>query len=250
MSLVTFEAVDGVGTITLNRPEASNAFDMPTTEALRAAITAAESDDVRVVLLQGAGPRFCAGGDVASFHASADPSTYLHELATALEVELTRLADLPKPVIAGVQGAVAGAGLAAMLNADVIVAGRGTKFVAAYSGIGLTPDCGVSRLLPQAVGMQRALAFTMTGRVLKADEALTWGLVTEVVDDDAVGTRAAEIAAGITAGPAWALGQTKRLVRGSALMSRADHAADEAATIASAVTTPDGQRLISAFVNR
>jgi 2-(1,2-epoxy-1,2-dihydrophenyl)acetyl-CoA isomerase len=191
----------GIARIRLDRPEVSNAVDLPTAHEFADAVTAAEHDDVRAVLLTGAGPRFCAGGDVRSFLAAAEPPGYLHELAATLEAALRRLSELPKPVVAGVQGAVAGAGLAFVLNADVVIAARSTSFRMAYPGIGLTPDCGVSYLLPRAVGTHRALEFALTGRTLTADDAHQWGLVTQVVDDDAVATRTEELATALARRP-------------------------------------------------
>ncbi|HJQ47522.1 MAG TPA: enoyl-CoA hydratase-related protein [Amycolatopsis sp.] len=250
MAGVRWELDGGVGRITLDRPDAANAIDLPTAQEFADAVTAAEADDVRVVLVTGAGTRFCAGGDVRSFLAAEEPSKYLHELATAFELALRRLSELPKPVLAGVQGAVAGAGLGVMLSADVVVAARSTKFRVAYSGIGLTPDCGVSYLLPRAVGAQRALEFALTGRTLTAEQAHDWGLVTEVADDDALAARAAELAQTLAAGPASALGQAKRLIRSSFGVSRDANAADEADTISAAVGTSEAQRLIEQFTQR
>ncbi|MGI6873374.1 enoyl-CoA hydratase/isomerase family protein [Amycolatopsis sp. 3B14] len=247
---VRWELSGGVGRITLDRPDVSNAVDLPTAQTLAKAVTAAESDEVRVVLLTGAGARFCAGGDVRSFLAAEEPPKYLHQLASELEAALRRLSELPKPVVAGVQGAVAGAGLAFVLNADVVVAARSTKFRMAYSGIGLTPDCGVSYLLPRAVGTQRALELALTGRTLTAEEARDWGLVTEVADDDALNRRAEELATSLATGPASALGQAKRLIRSSFEAARQDSAADEADTIAAAVTTPEARELIERFTAR
>ncbi|ROS32121.1 enoyl-CoA hydratase/isomerase family protein [Amycolatopsis thermoflava] len=247
---VRWELSGGVGRITLDRPDVSNAVDLPTAQALADAVTAAESDEVRVVLLTGAGARFCAGGDVRSFLAAEEPPKYLHQLASELEAALRRLSELPKPVVAGVQGAVAGAGLAFVLNADVVVAARSTKFRMAYSGIGLTPDCGVSYLLPRAVGTQRALELALTGRTLTAEEARDWGLVTEVSDDELLNDRATELATALATGPATALGQAKRLIRSSFEAAREDSAADEADTIAAAVTTPEARELIERFTAR
>lgn len=247
---VEYEHAQGVGIITLARPRAANTIDLATAQAFGKAVSAATADDVRAVLLLGAGSRFCAGGDVSSFRQADDPSAHLQELATLMEAELRRLSELPKPVVAGVQGAVAGAGLALALNADLVVAGRSTRFLAAYAAVGLTPDCGVSYLLPRAVGMQRALDLALTGRVLTADEALDWGLVTEVVDDEVVQDRAAELAVSLARGPAWALGQTRRLIRAAVEDSRQASADDEAATIAAALATPDSQRLLAAFLAR
>ena len=223
---VRYEPVGAVGRIVLERPDASNALDLPAARAFGEAVSQAESTTVRAVTLTGDGKRFCAGGDVASFVTADDRTAYLHELATVLEQHLRRLSELAKPVVAGVQGAVAGAGLALLLNADLVVAGRSTKFVMAYAGIGLTPDCGVSYLLPRAVGQQRALQLAVGGRVLSADEAREWGLVTEVVDDDQVATRTAEVAKALADGPTLALGEAKRLIRSSWDVSRADNAKD------------------------
>ena len=254
---VRYERSGRVGRIVLARPEASNAFDLPAAHALGAAIGAAEADaersDIAAVLLTGEGPRFCAGGDVRSFVAADDQPGYLRELATVLEAQLRRLSELPLPVVAGVQGSVAGAGLAFLLNSDIVVAARSTRLTMAYAGIGLTPDCGVSYLLPRAVGQQRALALALTGRVLTADEAAEWGLVTEVVDDEVLADRAAGLAealAGGAAGAPAALGPAKLLLRGAWAVTRADSAADEVDTIAAAVVSPEAQERIARFVNR
>jgi 2-(1,2-epoxy-1,2-dihydrophenyl)acetyl-CoA isomerase len=251
-------ARDGrVGRIVLTRPEASNAVDLPAAAALGAAIDLASAaigrDEVAAVLVTGEGARFCAGGDVRSFVAANDQPGYLWALAERLEAELRRLSELPVPVVAAVHGAVAGAGLAFILNSDVVVSARSTRFTMAYAGVGLTPDCGVSYLLPRAIGQQRALELALTGRVLDAGEAASWGLVTEVVDDEGLATRATALTESLASGAAGgvgALGQAKRLIRGSWEATRAESAADEVATISSAVTTPEAQRRIERFVNR
>jgi len=245
---VRFEQDGSVGRIVLARPEAANAFDLPAARAFGEAVSQAETPTVRAITITAEGKRFCAGGDVASFVSATDPASYVARLATELEAQLRRLSGLPKPVVAGVHGAVAGAGLAVMLNADLVVAGRRTKFVMAYSGVGLTPDCGVSYLLPRAVGQPRALELAIARRVLTAQEASEWGLVTEVVDDDQVAARTADLAATLAEGPAEAFGQTKRLIRSSWEVPRIDNAEDEAETIARMVTTADAQALIEQFL--
>ncbi|MDN5795296.1 MAG: enoyl-CoA hydratase/isomerase family protein [Intrasporangium sp.] len=248
--LVRLDVTDGLASVELNRPEAANALDLPLAERLAFVVEQLAAPEVRSVLLTGAGKRFCGGGDVRSFLASDDPPAYVEHLAMMADLALQRLSELEVPVVAAVQGAVAGAGLAVMLTCDVIVAAAGTKFVTAYAGIGLTPDCGLSWLLPRAVGQQRALELMLTGRTLTAQEACDWGLVTEVVDDATVLERARELAASLAAGPAPAFGQARRLVRSSYAASRAQTGADEARTIGAAVRTEDAQRLISAFVSR
>lgn len=248
--LVRLDVTDGLASVELNRPEAANALDLPLAERLGVVVDQLAGDEVRAVLVTGAGKRFCAGGDVRSFLASDDPAGYVERLASTADQVLRRLAGLDKPVVAAVHGAVAGAGLAVMLSCDLVVAAAGTKFVTAYAGIGLTPDCGLSWLLPRAVGQQRALELLLTPRTLTAAEAHDWGLVTEVVDDAQVLARGRELAAGLAAGAAGALGQARRLVRSSYAAGRAETGADEARTIAAAVRTDDAQRLITAFTSR
>jgi len=241
---------DGVAHIRLNRPDLSNAFDLDTARAFGDAVTLAASDSVRVILIDGEGPRFCAGGDVRSMASAAEPSKYLAELAAELEKHLRRLSELPKPVVAAVHGAVAGAGLAVILNSDVIIAARSTKFLLAYSSVGLTPDCGVSYLLPRTVGLHRALDFAVRERTLNSEEAQAWGLVSEVVDDDALEGQAQQLVRQLCNRPASALGQAKRLLRSSFGGSRIESAEDEVNSIATAVASPDAQRLIAKFTAR
>jgi len=249
MALVEVAVTQGVAHLELNRPHAANAFDLETARELAVAVDAAAADaDVRAILVTGAGTRFCAGGDVASFVAASDPPAYVEQLATELDAAFRALAALEKPVVAAVQGAVAGAGLALMLSSDVIVSAPDARFVFAYPGIGFTPDCGLSYLLPRAVGQQRALSFALTGKPLTASVALEWGLVSEVADDP--GARAGDLAAGFAVGPARALGQTRRLMRHAWEMSRVQTGAEEARTIAEMVKGEEAQALIARFMSR
>ncbi|TCB95465.1 enoyl-CoA hydratase/isomerase family protein [Micromonospora zingiberis] len=248
---VRYEVDGALARITLDRPAASNAIDLPTAEALAASVARAADDEaVRAVLLTGAGRRFCAGGDLAAMAAAPDRGTYVHTLASTLDRALRALADLPKPVVVAVQGAAAGAGLAAVLSADVAVATRSATFAAAYTAVGLTPDCGFSRLLPRAVGQPRALYLTLTGRRLTATEALEWGVVAEVVEDDELTTRVEALATDLAAGPVQALGEAKRLLRASWHRSPQEVADDEARTIAGLVTGPEASGRIDAFLSR
>jgi 2-(1,2-epoxy-1,2-dihydrophenyl)acetyl-CoA isomerase len=246
---IRYSVTDGIARITLARPELSNSVDLPTARSIAAVVQAAGAEEaVRAVLVDADGPRFCAGGDVWSMAASDDQATYLLDLANALDGAFQALASLEKPVVAAVQGAAAGAGLAAVLACDVVVTARGTKFLTAYAGIGLTPDCGLSYLLPRAVGQQRALELALTGRVLSAEEALDWGVVAEVVEPENLSARAEEVAARLAQGSVFALGQAKRLIRTSWAQTRAESGADEALTISRAVETSEARALIKAFV--
>jgi 2-(1,2-epoxy-1,2-dihydrophenyl)acetyl-CoA isomerase len=247
--LVTYDVADGVAHLELNRPHAGNALDLHLTRALRAAVDRAGADEeVRSVLVTGSGNLFCAGGDLGSILAAVDPAAYLLDLATEADAAIRVLAGLVKPVVGSVHGAVAGAGLGLMLSCDVVVAGSDTKFVFAYPTVGLTPDCGVSYLLPRAIGQQRALSFGLTGQSLTADQALAWGLVSEL-DDDVV-ARGRALAVSLAAGPARALGQARRLLRESWETDRVAAGTEEARTISELVMGEEAHSRISRFVAR
>lgn len=248
MAAVELTVADGIGHIELTRPEASNTVDMALATGLREAVAAAASDDaVRAVLLSGAGKRFCSGGDIRSF-VEADDTTYLRRLADEAGAAVMALEDLDKPVVTAVQGAVAGGGLGIMLGGDVVIAQEGTKFVFAYPAIGLSPDCGVSYLLPRAIGQQRALAFALSGGPLAAEEAQAQGLVAEVVPDALA--RARELATSLAKGAPGAFGDARRLLRASWTRGRAASAEDEAATLSRRGQSPEAQELFAQFLGR
>jgi 2-(1,2-epoxy-1,2-dihydrophenyl)acetyl-CoA isomerase len=249
IELVKYDVREGVAHLELNRPDMANAFDLATADELATAVERTRTDvDVRAVLVTGAGRRFCAGGDVAAFAAAPDQPAYVQRLATRLDRTFRALADLEKPVVAAVHGAVAGAGLALMLSCDVIVASPTTKFVFAYPGIGFTPDCGLSYLLPRAIGQQRALTFSLVGMPATAQEAIDWGLIAEVADDPR--GRASDLASGFAAGPATALGKVRRLLRQGWETSRSETGVEEARTIAEMVKGEEAKQLIARFVSR
>jgi 2-(1,2-epoxy-1,2-dihydrophenyl)acetyl-CoA isomerase len=247
MALVEYAVHEGVGHITLNRPDRANAFDLETATTLAAVVERVGHDpQVRSVVLSGTGPRFCAGGDVASFAAASDQSAYIHRLAIELDKAFHALSALDKPVAAAVHGAVAGAGLALMLTCDIVVAEPQTRFLFAYPGIGLTPDCGLSYLLPRAIGQQRALSFALLGIAASAEDAAGWGLVTEVADDPQ--GRAFEVARAWANGPAGAFGQVRRLLRARDL-DRGAMGLEEARTISEMSRGLEARTLISRFTN-
>jgi 2-(1,2-epoxy-1,2-dihydrophenyl)acetyl-CoA isomerase len=250
-SPVVLGVADGVGHVELNRPDASNTIDVPWTEAFTAALEQARDDDaVRVVLLTGRGRMFCAGGDLGAMDAAPDPSAYLRGLADALHEAVRLLDGLEKPVVVGVQGAAAGAGLSLVLGGDLVVAGRSASFVTAYTAVGLTPDGGQSWLLPRVVGLQRALELTLTPRRLSAEEAQAWGIVASIVDDEAVAEEALALARRLADGPARALGRARRLLRSSFDATLSDQLDVESRTIAASVAEPESAALISRFLAR
>ncbi len=175
----------------------------------------------------------------------------VHALATTAHQGILALAELPKPVIAAVHGSVAGGGIGLLCAADLVLAGESTRFVAAYPGIALTPDCSASWVLPRIIGERRALEFLLLNKPLSAAKAKEWGLVTEVHPDDQVHGAGVALADQLALGPAaTALGMTRRLVRDSAGDALGAHLDLEAASIASSAATEESRTLVRAFVRR
>lgn len=242
---------DGIARLALNRPDAANGIDLALATDLRDATFAINRDpSVRVVLLTGNGPRFCGGGDVKGFAGVDDLPTELRRILAGLHAALSQLVRGDALVVAAVQGSAAGAGMGLVGAADYVVSAESTKYVMAYTGIGLTPDGASSWFLPRTIGLKRALELTVTNRVLSAREALDWGLVTEVVPDDELGARAEAVAAQLAAGPTLAYAAAKRLLHTSFEDTLETHLAAEAEAIAAASATADGREGIGAFLEK
>jgi 2-(1,2-epoxy-1,2-dihydrophenyl)acetyl-CoA isomerase len=202
-------AHDGaVLTITLNRPEVLNAFNRALHEGLAAALKEARAADVRAVVITGAGRGFCAGQDLTEFAGSPDIGATLR---ATYHPNVLAIRALEKPVIAAVNGACAGAGLSLACACDIRIAADVAAFVPGFIGIGLVPDSGGTYFIHRLLGAPRAFEWMTSNRKLTAAEARAWGLVSEVVEADALPARAAELAAAYAAAPTRAIGMTKRL---------------------------------------
>ncbi|QEW04443.1 enoyl-CoA hydratase/isomerase family protein [Microbacterium lushaniae] len=243
--LVTID--DGLARVTLNRPGSLNAMDFEMAERWRDAARTATAPGVGAVILDAAGPAFCAGGDVVAMATSGAAGADLTATAHVIHEGIRTFVEAPVPVVAAVQGAVAGGGLGLMLTADYIVASEASRFVSKYANIGLTPDLGVSTLLPAAIGQRRALQLLLQDRSLSAAEALEWGLVAEVVPAASVAARAEEVARFWLDNATAAFGQAARLVRTGAQRTFAENLDDEARTIGAAFDTADAKARVAAF---
>ncbi|QTX05886.1 enoyl-CoA hydratase/isomerase family protein [Agromyces archimandritae] len=249
---ILFDVTDGLARITLNRPERLNAIDPAAAHRWREiGAEVAGRDDIRAVILDAAGRAFCAGGDVVAMSAlEGDARQIVAGLADAIHDGHRLLRESSVPIVAAVQGPVAGGGLGFMLVADVVIASEAASFAGKYADIGLTPDCGVSTLVPEAVGIRRGLELLLTPRMLDAATALDWGLVAEVVAPESLAARTEELAAVWTSGASAAYGQTKRLVHAGAARDFQASLDDEARTIGAAFVTPDAEARIAAFAAR
>jgi len=219
-----------VRVLTLNRPAALNSFTAAMHEVLLPALDAAAADAaVRAVVVTGAGRGFCAGQDLndPAMAAGADVGAVIERCYRPLA---TRVRTMPVPVIAAVNGVAAGAGANFALCCDVVIAARSASFVQAFSKIGLVPDCGGTWLLPRLVGRARALALTMTGDKLPAEEAARIGLIWQCVDDAALMDTAMALANRLAALPSKALAETRRTLDAATTMDFTDALTQEADT--------------------
>lgn len=235
--------------ITLDRPEAGNALDPAMARQLAAAFRE-RPEATRTVLLLGNGERFCVGGDVHTFAGAADPGAFVGQLAHDWHEVIRLVLQCPVPVVAGVQGAVAGAAVGLVGACDLVVCARSTKIRPAYGAIGLSPDGGTSWALTRALGAPRALDLMLTNGVLTAAEAHLFGLVGRLVEDDEVHESAVALAHQVAAGPVRAMVRTRALVRKAATRTLDEQLDDEARLIAASAADPEGREGVRAFVEK
>jgi enoyl-CoA hydratase len=210
---------DGVTHVVLNRPDRLNTLEAESVDQLHRAFDSIARDPrIRVVVLRGEGPHFCAGADLAG-HGVAPGGDGSHSpqdwMATQQQISslVPRLRAMPQPVIAAVHGAASGGGFALALASDIRICAEGARFNAAFVRVGLSGcDVGVSWLLPRLVGASRAFELLLTGRFLDAQEARQIGLVLDVVAADQLIARAGEIAAAIVANSPHGVRMTKKVM--------------------------------------
>ena len=211
-------ALDGpVLTVTLNRPDKLNSFNEAMHAALQGALDRMEGEPaIRAVLLTGAGKGFCAGQDLGDRNMAADQDIDLGSTIERLYNPLVRrLRALEKPVVCAVNGVAAGAGANLALACDIVLAARSARFIQAFCRIGLVPDSGGTYFLPRLIGEARARALALTGEVVSAEQALAWGLIWQVVEDDRLQAEAGAMAQRLAAGPTRGLGLIKRALNAS-----------------------------------
>ena len=243
------ERQGAIATLTFNRPEALNALDVATAQALLAALQGLARDGgVRAVLLRGAGRAFVAGGDLATLR--ADPVQGARALLEPLNAALLVLQQLDAPVIAQVHGAAAGAGLSLMLMCDFVLAAQGTTFNLAYINLGTSCDVGASWALPRLVGLRQALEIALLGETFAADDALRLGLVNRVLPAAELDTAARAFAERIASGPTVAYGHMRRLMRASFERDLAGQLQAEAQAFERCARTADLREGIEAFFGR
>jgi 2-(1,2-epoxy-1,2-dihydrophenyl)acetyl-CoA isomerase len=238
----------GVLTITLNRPEVLNAFTKETHKQLLAALKDARADDVRAVVLTGAGRGFCVGQDLNEFREGAEDVA--DRLRGNYHPTVLAIRGLEKPVIAAVNGAAAGAGLSLACACDLRIASDAATFVPAFVNVGLVPDCGGTFFVTRLLGYARAFEWMTSGRALSAAEAHAWGLVSEVVEADRLPDRAAGVAAEYAARATRGIGMTKRLFDRSLVSTLDEQLELEAQLQSAAARSEDFREGVAAFLEK
>ncbi|TWE09356.1 enoyl-CoA hydratase/isomerase family protein [Rudaeicoccus suwonensis] len=250
---VVLERDGALATVRLNRPEAMNSLDVATKEALLAAIDEVTDDDqVRCVVLTGTGRAFCVGQDLK------EHVDLLAQGADALFTTVpehynpivTALSTMNKPVVAAVNGVAAGAGAAFAFACDLRICSEDAGFNLAFAGIALSCDSGSSFWLPRLVGMAKAKELLLMPRTVRAPEALTLGLATEVVAADDFAARVHEVGTRLADGPTLSYGAMRRAVEFSATHTLAESLAHEAELMTATGSTDDHHAAVDAFLNK
>lgn len=217
---IQLEIRDAVAILTLNRPSALNALTVTMGEEFRSAINEARERGARSIVVTGAGRAFCAGGDLREMQQMAERSgraeAFFDEPLRLLNECILLLRRTPLPVIAAVNGFASGGGCNLALACDIVLAAESARFNQAFVGVGLTPDCGGTFILPRLVGWRRATELMMTGEPVDARRALEMGMINRVVADEELMAEALALGARLAAAPTAAIGRIKELLEQSA----------------------------------
>ena len=235
-------------TITLNRPDALNALNAEMHRALAAALKEARAADIRAVVITGAGRGFCVGQDLTEFREA--PGDIGSRLRGNYHPNILAIRALEKPVLAALNGAAAGAGLSLACACDLRIASDEATFVPAFINIGLVPDSGGSYFVRRLLGTARAFEWLASGRRLTAAEAHAWGLVSEVVEAEALPARAAELAAELAGLPTRGIALTKRLLDHAEQTTVEEQLELEAQLQTAATQTADFREGVAAFLEK
>jgi 2-(1,2-epoxy-1,2-dihydrophenyl)acetyl-CoA isomerase len=253
---ITLEVSDHVATLTLNRPEARNALSTEMRNGLAEYTAQLEFDDaVRCVVLRGAGGHFMAGGDIKGFKTrqGLSPAERKREVLkglSQLHFAIYRLRRMPKPVLASVQGAAAGAGMSLMCACDLTIAAEDAFFYFGYTNIGLSPDGSSTWFLPRLLGLRRTLELTLLPERMDARTALDWGLVNRVVPAERLESATRELALRLASGPTYAYGRAKALLDASFNNSMETQLELEGHAIGDCMTTADHEEGVNAFLEK
>tara|TARA_B100000405_G_scaffold251607_1_gene185338 strand:+ start:116 stop:868 length:753 start_codon:yes stop_codon:yes gene_type:complete len=239
----------------MNRPKSLNALNLELMDTMASVMRDISNDDsIRCVVLSGAGDHFMAGGDIKHFGARlgavSDRTAFRHEIEAMINgfhETVYHMRGMPKPIIASVRGAVAGAGVSIMLACDLVVATKNSFYTLAYCHLGTSPDGGSTFSLPRATGMKRAMEIALLGDRFDALTAERWGLVNRVVGDRELDSEVEALAARLAVGPTHAYARTKALMNDSLSNTLHQQLDAETAAFADCAVTEDFSEGVTAF---
>ncbi|MBB52847.1 MAG: enoyl-CoA hydratase [Magnetovibrio sp.] len=254
-SSILVDVEGSVCKVVMNRPKSLNALNLELMDTMASVMRDISNDDsIRCVVLSGAGDHFMAGGDIKHFGTRlgevSDRTAFRHEIEAMINgfhETVFYMRAMPKPIIASVRGAVAGAGVSIMLACDMVVATESSFYTLAYCNLGTSPDGGSTFSLPRATGMKRAMEIALLGDRFDAATAERWGLVNRVVSDCELDSEAEALAARLAAGPTYAYARTKALMNESLSNTLHQQLNAESAAFADCAVTDDFNEGVTAF---
>ncbi len=248
---ILFDVDEAVATITLNRPDSLNAFN---TQMIRDCAEAfkrcARDEQVRCVVLTGAGKGFSSGQDLKEVQGRGEDFSLADHLRAGYNVLIERMTGLEKPIIGAINGVAAGAGCSVALACDIRLASDQASFIQVFSKVGLIPDSGSTWLLPRLIGYARAYEMAITADRVTAERAQEWGLVNEVVPAAQLMEITRAWALKLAQGPTRAFGLTKRAMTRSWQMSLPQSLEYEAMLQSAAAQTEDNKEGVAAFLEK
>ncbi|MGO4391307.1 enoyl-CoA hydratase/isomerase family protein [Variovorax sp. M-6] len=249
--ILNYEAIGPVARLTLNRPRAMNALNLATLEQLeRRLADIAANDEIRVLVLAGNGPAFCAGADLKEVLAGASLAPGEADFLDRANVIFSQLRNLPKPVIAALNGVTMAGGLELAMCADIVVAAESATIADAHANFGVYPGAGGAAILPRLIPLNMAMYLLMTGKSLSAAEMKACGLVCEVHADDRLVDATLELARHIAKKSPIALRRMKQVARASADKSAADALLHEQVMLRQHMRTADFHEGLTAFAEK
>ena len=253
-SLIRLEMSEGIATITLNRPESMNAYNVLMLNELSSALEEIAVDDaIRAVILTGQGRAFCAGADVKGVDALLGLQTVKptqEDILKLLVQVVLAIRQLPQPVLAAVNGVAAGGGANLALACDIVLAAENAKVAENFINIGLVPDGGGTYFIPECIGYHRAAEIFFTGRILTAAEALNLGLYNRVVPAEELATAALDLARDLAQRPTSAIAACKSILNREAIPRLRAYLEDEVSQQRAMVATSDAKEGITAFIEK
>ncbi|HEX3289118.1 MAG TPA: enoyl-CoA hydratase-related protein [Mycobacterium sp.] len=245
---IMLEQSGPVARITLNRPDAANGMNHTMTRELADAARRCDTDTTKVVVLTGSGRFFCAGGDLKSFASAPNRGQHIKGVADDLHRAISTFARMNAVLITAVNGTAAGAGFSIAVTGDIVLAAESASFTMAYTKVGLSPDGSSTYFLPRLIGITRTKELMLTNRALSAQEALQWGLVTEVLPDDQLAARADELATQMAATASGSNGAVKALMLSTFASGLEEQMELESRVIADRAESADGREGVDAFM--